>query len=259
MPHLLKLLLFLPLCNICFAAELLTPHQIASIKHQIGEAFEVFEYGSVGVLSDGETYVAVSFETKDEHKRNAKEWAESQEAISRCAIFKLRPLALLAKSQPFTSYGPRDSVGCKIANGLLLIEHWNSGSLVSLSTETWKFKLVGDRLVLIGYDDVTSEFGDADEDRPYIETQKSLNFLTSQAKLWRKAGNDVEDYSYSVRRNKPFVIKKATKIKEIAVPFVSPPWDFTSFDVEAFQHWIEKNTDLCGYVNDHYVYRPCGQ
>lgn len=257
MPHLYKHLLLLPFCNICFASELLTQNQITSIKRQIGDAFYVFENASVGALHNGMIYATISYETKREHERNEIERENSQEYISRCSIFQLQPLTLLVKSKPFISYGQRDSVGCDIENGLLVIEHFNSGSLISHSTETWKFKLVGNRFVLIGYDDATSESGDIDNDRPYVETQKSLNFLTNKALLWRKAGYDIEDYSLGVRWHKPFLIKKAKKIKEISVPFVSPLWDFSSFDVDTFRNWIDKNNNLCGYINENYKYQSC--
>lgn len=254
MLRLFNLLLLLSLCNICFAkSESLTQDQIASIKSLLPEV-NLVEYGVFGVLSDGEMHVAVSYVTKGDRKRNEKERADSQERISRCAIFKLQPLTLIAKSKPITEYGPRDSVGCKIANGLLVIEHINTPSLVSVWTDTWKFKLINGHLALIGYDAALSEFGDVDQDRPYIETQKSLNFLNNQARLWRKTGKEGNDGGQGI---KPFVVKKAMKIKEIVVPFVSPEWDFTSFDIDSFQGWINKNDDLCGQVNDRYMYQSC--
>jgi len=254
MLRLFNLLLLLSLCNICFAKpESLTQDQIASIKFLLPEV-NLVEYGVFGVLSDGEMHVAVSYVTKGDRKRNEKERADSQKSISRCAIFKLQPLTLLAKSKPLTSYGPRDSLGCKIANSLLVIEHINTPSYVSVWTEIWKFKLIDGRLVLIGYDGVLNERGDDRENKPSVETQKSLNFLSQQARLWRREG---EEDNTTQGGFKPFSIKKATKFKEIAVPFVSSPWDFSAFDVDAFQGWINKNDDLCGQVNDRYMYQSC--
>ncbi|SEJ21570.1 hypothetical protein SAMN04244579_03519 [Azotobacter beijerinckii] len=238
--------------------EALTKRQLASIKSQVTEAAEVFNYASVGPLSNNtEKYFIASFETSADQHRNEKESTESQESIQRCAIFFMRGdgFTLLAKSGPLISYGPRDGINCAVASGSVEIHHRNSSTLCSEFNETWKFKLSNSQFILVGYDSASS---DGCESPVFAETATSINFLSNEARLWRKSGEVIELWSKTARWNKPYVIKKATRNKEFSIR-IEPHMQFVFelFDIEAFEGWMKQHKDLCGYIDEHYKYVPC--
>jgi hypothetical protein len=219
---------------------------------------EVFKYASVGPLNDiVETSLIASYETSADLRLNEQESTESQESIQRCAIFSMRGdgLTLLAKSGPLISFGPRDGIDCAIAWGNAEIHHRNSSTLCSEFNETWKFKLKDRHFVLVGYDSASS---DGCESPVFSETSTSINFLANEAMLWRKSGGVIELWSKASRWNKPYVIKKVTKNKELSVR-IEPrtQFAFELFDIKAFEAWTKQHRDLCGYIDEHYKYVPC--
>jgi hypothetical protein len=258
-------LVFLAIATTAHAAQKeLTQRQIASIKSQIPEAEEVFEYAGVGSLrNDAGTYFVVTYETREDRLRNEQEESSgSYENISRCAIFGAQDnkLVLFARSGELLDYprSGKDFVGCKIALGNVEIHHSNNGGYCSDFNEMWKFNLSDGQFILIGYDSVYSGCSGCEmfnESEIFTESVKSVNFLTNEARLWRKTG---KPSSGTNRWRRVGTIKNVIKYKEISVYFeLDEPFVFELFDIEAFKAWMSQNKDLCGYIDEHYKYVPC--
>jgi hypothetical protein len=245
------------------AQKALTKRQIASIERQIPETEEVFEYANVGTLrNDAGTYFVASYETRADRLANEEEKQSTiGPHVSRCAIFGAQDdkLVLHAKSGPLIDYpgNGRDFVNCAIAKGNVEIHHSNRGGACSDFNEMWKFNLSDGRFILIGYDSISSfcEYPDESENLISTEIVTSINFLTTEAKLWRKAG---ESWPETGRWRRPSAIKKAAKYKEISVYFeLGEPFVFELFDIEAFRAWKGRHKDFCGSIDEHYKYVPC--
>jgi hypothetical protein len=259
-------LAFLAIATAAHAAQKeLSKRQIASIKSQIPEVAEVSEYASVGPLrNDAGTYFAISYETRADRLHNEQEASSGDyKNISRCAIFSVQDgkLVLLAKSGVLVDYphNGRDFVLCAIAWGNVEIQHSNYGGGCSYFNEMWKFNLSDGQFILIGYDLVYSDCEFLDEpEMIFTESVKSINFLTNEARLWRKVGKTAEPWSETDRWHRTGTVKNVIKYKEISVYFeLDEPFVFELFDIEAFKAWMSQNKDLCGYIDEHYKYVPC--
>lgn len=256
--RLISLILLIAINGAAHASkQALSKHQIISIKNQLSEVADIFGYVSHGSLGNVETYLVASYETRADRRNNDRERFDRQESIQRCAVFSVHgnSLTLLAKSGPLISYGPRDGVECAIAWGVVEIQHRNSSSLCSEFNETWKFKLTDGEFTLIGYDSASS---DGCKSPVFTESATSVNFLANEARLWRKSGKAIKAWTEKATWNKPYVITKTTKNKEIPANFsLEKPFHLESFDIKTFDAWIKKNKDLCGYIDEHFVYVPC--
>jgi hypothetical protein len=253
-------LVFLAISTAAHAAQELSKRQIAAIKSQIPEAVKVSEYASVGPLrNNAGTYFTVRYETRVDRLHNEVESSERYRNISRCAIFSAQDskLVLLAKSGMLIDYpkSGRDFVDCNIAWGNVEIHHSNYGGGCAYFDEMWKFNLDDSQFILIGYDAFQSSCERFDE---FTESVKSVNFLTNEARWWRKAGKTAVPWSETDRLHRIHTIKDVTKYKEISVDFeLDEPFVFELFDIEAFKVWMSQNKDLCGYIDEHYKYVPC--
>jgi hypothetical protein len=241
-------LVFLAISTAVHAEQELSKRQIAAIKSQIPEAVEVSEYASVGSLrNNAGTYFVVSYETRADRLRNKQ---LSEEYISKCAIFGVQDSKLVLRAKSGSQVNStRTFVGCAITMGNVEIHYSNYGGGCSYLNKTWKFNLSDGQFILIGYDSVSSSC-----ERFFTESVKSVNFLTNEARLWRKAGKDTEWPETGHRST----VKNIIKYKEISVDFeLDEPFVFELFDIDAFNAWINQNKDLCGNIDEHYKYVPC--
>jgi hypothetical protein len=256
-------LVFLAISTAVHAAQELSKRQIAAIKSQIPEAAEVSEYASVGPLRNSAgTYFTVFYETRADRLHNEAESSESYKNISRCAIFNAQDskLVLLARSGMLVDYSKTGKyfVNCDIVWGNVEIHH-SGHSGCSYSNEILKFNLSDGQLILIGYDSVYSGCEPIDESEMiFTESVKSVNFLTNEARLWRKAGKNAVEWSETDRLDRIRTVKDVIKYKEVSVDFeLDEPFVFELFDIEAFKAWMSQNKDLCGNIDEHYKYVPC--
>jgi len=254
MLRLIITLLFASIATSAHASkEALTERQVASIKRQVPEATEVFTYASVGTLNqNAESYLVAYFEKKEGQRRNAK---KHMAEIKRCAIFFMRydSLTLYGKSGPLTSSGPADTIDCAVTSDSVEIHHRQPTRNCTEFNETWKFKPGTDGFILVGYESASS---DGCKSPVFSETGTSINFLSNEARLWRKSGEVIELWSEASPWNKPFVIAIATRNKELSTRTAPhPQFVFERFDIESFKRWTRQQKDLCGVImeNDKYV------
>lgn len=257
MLRLIITLLFVSIATSAHAAskEALTEPQVASIKLQVMEAAEVFTYASVGTFNkNAKSYLVASFEKKEDRQRNAR---KRMEQIQRCAIFIMRDdsLTLHGKSGPLVSGGPTDTIDCALTSDSVEIRHRQPTSNCAEFNETWNFKPSNDGFILVGYESASS---DGCRSPVFSETVTSINFVSNKASLWRKSGEVIEFWSEASPWNKPFVITKANRNKELSTR-IAPHTQFVfeRFDIESFKRWIRQQKDLCGVINGNEKYVTC--
>jgi len=256
MLRLIIALLFASIATSAHASmEALTERQVASIKRQLPEATEVFTHASAGTLNQNDkSYLVAYFEKKDDQRRNAK---KHMAEVMRCAIFFMHDdsLTLYGKSGPLTSGGPADTIDCAVTSDSVEIHHRHPKGNCAEFNETWKFKPGTDGFILVNYESTSS---DGCKSPVFSETGTSINLLSNKARLWRKSGEVIELWSEASPWNKPFVIAKAIRNKELSIRTAPhPQFVFERFDIESFKRWIRRQKDLCGVIMENDKYGSC--
>jgi hypothetical protein len=224
---------------------------ISKIKATDSAIGNVFEYGAVGLLNDGGTYLVASVSNKGEVVE-----------VERLAVFSKAAnstIAFVAKTKPW-NWEDEDGLrmptwNFKVKDKAIYVTQHDMLSYAEQIDEQLKFRIEAGAIVLIGYDHVFTGTGDG---ITFVESGSSANFLTNTAVHWRRTGKEIQLWNESVKWNSLFRITKADRSKEETRQFQnSKLWHFDQFDIDAFHKWLSKTAGLCGEINEKFKYRTC--
>ncbi len=258
----IALLVLVILSSSCLALEKIEKSWAVTAKKLLPESDGVLKFpelGAHGYINDGNRYMLIGYNTTADKKREEKEFNNDQDHITRFAVFRVTEsgLNLVLRTKGFVGY-PRDTWSFRISGREIHVIKTNTGSYVSLSNKTWKFRVIDNKFMLVGYENVFSEFPGSDHVIPYIETATSVNFITDKAIQSRREGNDAKLWSKKEQWEKPFKIVKATKNKEFQFKFDNTESiSLETFDDELFEKWYGSQKNLCGWIDADFKYKTC--
>lgn len=261
----LLLLFFLLTCSsLSIADEKFTEAQNESIQKQLQTtlSYETIPSYSKGILSDGNEYINLEFDAKEDLDATEKlqaETGDSTQYISRCAIFQMAnggELMLASKSAPIVNAGFHSNVFCAVKNKsvLMTVDVWAGGDH---SSTVYKFSQRNKALMLTGVDDFYV-YHHSKTDH-WIETVSSYNFLSNQVMHSIKKGEYYKEYEgdgeFPIL---PFRVTKPYQYKELKFnikPY--PKQTFSDFDNEKFYDWMTKQKNACGNFDENLKFKAC--